>query len=164
MIIESSTIFGGMLRILVVLTVETLVMFGGITSHLVWPLEVRFTLYLFKDLVNWLLEHRTDHLSIRVPRVTNKISPESTMSMPLCPRISSVNRNNLCLSLPLLLILLDPFMLINLFHELTHILCRFIVRDFLKSCSVGRPTLNVLITTSSKSPSISLNVSQYLSG
>ena len=36
------------------------------------------------------------------------------------------------------------------------------VRDFLKSCSGGRPTLKVLIATSSKSPSISLNISQYL--
>ena len=38
----------------------------------------------------------------------------------------------------------------------------FFVKDFLNSCLVGRPTLNVLIATSSKSPSISLNVSQYL--
>ena len=37
------------------------------------------------------------------------------------------------------------------------------VRDFLKPCSDGRPTLKVLTTTSSKSPSISLNISQYLS-
>ena len=37
------------------------------------------------------------------------------------------------------------------------------VKDFLKPCSGGRPTLKVLIVTSSKSPSISLNISQYLS-
>ena len=37
------------------------------------------------------------------------------------------------------------------------------VKDFLKPCSDGRPTLKVLIATSSKSPSISLNISQYLS-
>ena len=36
------------------------------------------------------------------------------------------------------------------------------VRDFLKPYSDGRPTLKVLIATSSKSPSISLNISQYL--
>ena len=39
----------------------------------------------------------------------------------------------------------------------------FLVKDFLKSCSVGRPTLKVLMFTSSNSPSISLNISQYLS-
>ena len=35
--------------------------------------------------------------------------------------------------------------------------------DFLKPCSGERPTLKVLIATSSKSPSILLNISQYLS-
>ena len=39
----------------------------------------------------------------------------------------------------------------------------FPVKDFLKPCSVGRPTLKVLMAISSKSPSISLNISQYLS-
>ena len=38
-----------------------------------------------------------------------------------------------------------------------------LVRDFLKPCSAGRLTLKVLMATSSKSPSISLNISQYLS-
>ena len=38
------------------------------------------------------------------------------------------------------------------------------IKDFLKPCSTGRPTLKVLMATSSKSPSISLNISQYLSG
>ena len=36
------------------------------------------------------------------------------------------------------------------------------VRDFLKPCSVGRPTLKVLMATSLKSPYISLKISQYL--
>ena len=39
----------------------------------------------------------------------------------------------------------------------------FFVKDLLKSCSIGKPTLKVLIATSSKFPSISLNISQYLS-
>ena len=42
------------------------------------------------------------------------------------------------------------------------LLTGFLVKDFLKSCSVGTPTLKVLMATSSKSPSISLNISQYL--
>ena len=37
-----------------------------------------------------------------------------------------------------------------------------LVKDFLKPCSDGRLTLKVLIATSSKSASISLNISQYL--
>ena len=43
------------------------------------------------------------------------------------------------------------------------LLIGFLVNDFLKSCSVGRPTLKFLMATSLKSPSISLNISQYLS-
>ena len=38
----------------------------------------------------------------------------------------------------------------------------FPVKDFLKPCSAGWPSLKVLIATSSKSPSITLNISQYL--
>ena len=39
----------------------------------------------------------------------------------------------------------------------------FPVRDFLKLCSVERPLLKVLMATSSKLPSISLYISQYMS-
>ena len=39
----------------------------------------------------------------------------------------------------------------------------FSVKDFLKPCSAGRPSLKVLMATSSKSSSILLNISQYLS-
>ena len=39
----------------------------------------------------------------------------------------------------------------------------FQVKDFLKPCLVGMLTLEVLMATSSKSPSISSNISQYLS-
>ena len=42
------------------------------------------------------------------------------------------------------------------------LLVGFLVNDFLKSCSAGRPALIVLIVMSSKFPSISLNISQYL--
>ena len=42
------------------------------------------------------------------------------------------------------------------------LLVGFLVKDFLKLFSVSRPTLKVLIATSSKFLSISLNISQYL--
>ena len=47
--------------------------------------------------------------------------------------------------------------------SLCTLLTSFLVKDFIKSCSVGRPTLKTLIAISLKSPSISLNISQYLS-
>ena len=43
------------------------------------------------------------------------------------------------------------------------LLIGFLVNDFLKSCSAGRPTLKVLMAMSLRSPPISLNISQYLS-
>ena len=43
------------------------------------------------------------------------------------------------------------------------LLTSFPIKDFLKPCLVGRLALNVLMATSSKFSSISLNISQYLS-
>ena len=43
------------------------------------------------------------------------------------------------------------------------LLASFPIKNFLKPCLASRPTLKVLMATSSKSPSISLNISQYLS-
>ena len=43
------------------------------------------------------------------------------------------------------------------------LLIGFLVNDFLKSCLASRPTLKVIMATSLKSPSISLNISQYQS-
>ena len=76
--------------------------------------------------------------------------------------IPPVLRDNLSLSPPLLLVFLNPFIFVNTVHKLT-LLTSFLAKDFLKSCSAGRPTLKVLTATSSKSLSISLNTSQYLS-
>lgn len=122
-IMESSTILDGVPTILVILIVKTLVALRGITSHFVWPLEVWLGLYLFKDLMNELLKHCTNQ-STRMPSMSNKIPPRSVIVISLCPIISLIRGNNLCLPLPLLLILLDPFILINSIHELTHTSCK----------------------------------------
>ena len=79
------------------------------------------------------------------------------------PEIPLMLRDNLSLPFPLLLVFLDPLILINTVHESTHTPYNFLVNDFLKSCLVGRSTFKVFMATSSKSPSISLNISQYLS-
>ena len=72
-------------------------------------------------------------------------------------------RDNLSLPFPLLLVFLDPLILVNMVHEPTHTPYNFLVNDFLKSCLAGRLTFKILMATSSKSPSISLYISQYLS-
>ena len=81
------------------------------------------------------------------------------MIVPLWSSISSFRAEDFGFFLSLGLILLNLLMLINAIHELTHIQASFIVKDFLKSCFVWSPTLKVLMATSYKSPSISLNVS-----
>ena len=93
--------------------------------------------------------------------MSSKILSRSVVIISLRLEISLVRRSNFFLPIPLLLILLDLLVLANAIHKLLHL--GFIVKDFLNSCSIGRPTLNVLMATSSKSLSISLNVFQYLS-
>ena len=89
--------------------------------------------------MHWLSEHRTDGLSTVGPWLIRIIPSLSVIVGSIRPEISdwSISWRRLVTGLP--------------------------VRDFLKSCSDGRPTLKVLTATSSKSPSILLNISQYLS-
>ena len=110
--------------------------------------------------MNRFLEHYINNLRTEVPSMSSKIPSRSVLIISLRPKISLVRRSNFFLPLPLLLILLNLLVLVNAIHKLLHV--GFIVKDFLNLCSVGRPTLNVLMATSSKSPSIALNISQYL--
>ena len=109
--------------------------------------------------MHWLSEHRVDHLSSNRSRLPSKISTGPNIVVPVQPEISQILRDNLSLPLPLLLVFLDPF--ISMSQPI--LLTGFLVNDFLKSCSASKPTLKVLMATSSKSPSISLNIFQYLS-
>ena len=93
----------------------------------------------------------------------SKIPSKLVVVVSVRPEIPALLKDNLSLPLPLLLVFLNPFILINSVHELAYTGTGFLVNDFLKPYSVGRPTLKVLMATSSKSPSISLNISQYLS-
>lgn len=55
MVTESSAILDCML--LMVLTIKNLIAFGGVASYFVKSFEVKLVLYLFKDLMHWLLEY-----------------------------------------------------------------------------------------------------------
>ena len=122
---ESSTILSSVPIISVILTVKSLITLRGVTSHFVWPLKVWLSFYLLKDLMNRLLEHCNNHLHTRMTCMSNKIPHRLAIIISLQPEISSVRRSNLCLPLPLLLILLNPFMLINMIHKLAHASHRF---------------------------------------
>ena len=70
--------------------------------------------------MHWLSEHRADHLSSSRSRLPSKISTRPIIVVPIQLEIPHLLRDNLSLPLPLLLVLLYPFILINPVHELAH--------------------------------------------
>ena len=108
MVLESSTVLGGMSLLLVVLAMETLVEPHGVSSYLVWPFEVWFILDLLQDLMYWLLEHRVNHLGSCGPRLPSKIPSRFVIVIAVRPNIPPLLRDNLTLPLALLLVFLDP--------------------------------------------------------
>ena len=142
---------------------KNLVALHWVSPYPIRPLKIWLILDFFQDLVYQLLEHSTNYLSYSRYRMPHKISSRSVVIVFVRPKIPSDLRDHLSLPLSLLLVLLNPLILINAIHEPTYTPDRFPVKDFFRSCLTGKPTLKVLIATSSKFPSILLNISQYLS-
>ena len=92
----------------------------GISSHLVWPFEVRLIFDLLQDLMHWFSEHNVNHLRSRRPRLPNKIPSRFVIIVSVRPEIPHVLRDNLSLSFPLLLVFLNPLVFINTIHKATH--------------------------------------------
>ena len=111
----------------------------------------------------WISEHSIYHLRGCRLRLPSKIPTRSTVVVMVQPEIPHLLRDNFALSLALLLVLFNPLVLVNSIHELAYTVDRFLVKNFLKPCSVGMPSLKVLTTTSLKLPLTLLNISQYLS-
>ena len=111
--------------LLVVLAVKALVMLYRVSSHLVWLLKVWFILNFLQDLVYWLSEHSTDYLSSIRPRMPRNVFLRSAVIVPIQPKVPSILRDHFNFPLSLLLVLLDPLVLVNTVHELTHTPNRF---------------------------------------
>ena len=141
MVPKISTVFCSMSLVLVILAIKVLITPYEISCHLIWPFEEWLILNLFQYLVHWLSEHNINRMSVGRPWVPSKVSPRSVIIVSIRPEIPSLLRDNLSLSFPLLLVFLNPFVLINPVPKLAHIGKGLLVRDFLKPCSVGRPTL-----------------------
>ena len=69
-------------------------------------------LIFFQDLMHWFSEHYANHLSSSRPRLPSKVSSGSI--------IVAFVRLDALVPFPLLLVFLDPFILINIVHELTY--------------------------------------------
>ena len=122
---QSSTIFCGVPLVLVVLAMKALVVLHRISSHLIWPFKEWFVLDFFQDLVYWFSEHRVNHLSSGRSQLPSKISLGLVIIVSVRLEIPHLLRDNLSLPLPLLLVFLDLFILINSVHELTYTISRF---------------------------------------
>ena len=123
---QSPAILCSVSLVLVILTIKTLIPPHGVTPHFFWPLEVWLDLDLLKNLVHKLFEYCANHLSSRKANMSRKVSPRSVVIVPLRPKVSSGRGDHFCLPLPLLLIILDPFVFINPIHELMHTLRWFL--------------------------------------
>ena len=99
---------------------------GGIVSSLlIWPFKKWLVLNFFQNLMYWLSENRVNHLSSGRPRLPSKVSLGSVIVVSVRPKIPHILRDNLSLPFPLLLILFDLFILVNLVHELTYTANKF---------------------------------------
>jgi len=110
---------------LVVLTMKILVAPHRVSSHFVWSFKVRLVLDLLQDLMYWLLEQRVHHLRSCRPRLPSKIPSGSVIVVMVRSEIPSILKDNLALSLALLLVLFNPLILINLIYELAYTNNRF---------------------------------------
>ena len=99
---------------------KDLVTLHWVSSHLIWPFKVWLILDLLRDLVYWFSKHYINHLRSRRPRLPSKIPSGFVIVVSVQPEVPSLLRDNLSLSLPLLLVFLDPLVLINSVHELAY--------------------------------------------
>ena len=120
MIPQISTVLYGVPLVLVVLAIKTLIAPQGVSCHLVWPFEERLILNLLQNLKYRFSEHHINHLGTGRPRLPSKVLSRSVVIVSVRLEISTLLRDNLSLTFPLLLVFLNPLILVNPIHELAH--------------------------------------------
>ena len=106
--------------ILVILAIQVLVSLYGLSRHFSRPSEVWFVLDFLQHLVHLFSEY-----SPEVPRagrlwLPRKVSPQTTICVPIQPEIPPLLRDNLLLPFALHLVLLYPLILVDPVHQLAH--------------------------------------------
>ena len=106
--------------ILVILAIQVLVLLYGLPRHFVRPSEVWFVLDLLQHLVHWFSEYSPDAPCTGRLWLPHKVSPQTTVCVPVRPEIPPLLRDNLFLSSALHLVLLYPLILVDSVHQLAH--------------------------------------------
>ena len=96
-----------------------------VSTHLVRPSEVWLILDLLQHLMHWFFEYSVHHMRSCCLRLPNKILSGSIIMVVIQLEIPLLLRDNLALSLSLMLVFFNPLVLINLIHELAYIGNRF---------------------------------------
>ena len=141
--------------VFMILTIEISVSLFRVSHHLIGSFEEWLVFNFFQDLMHGLSEYSLDYLIVTWYLLLSIIPSRPVIIVSVRPKFSPCCC--CCWSSSILLYL----------STLSISYCKLVtslpVKDFLRPCSEGSPTLKVLIATSSKSLSISLNISQYLS-
>ena len=90
-------------------------------AHFVRPFEVWLILNLLQHLVNWLSEHGVHCSGGHTLGLPNKVPLSPATAIMIRPEIPPLLRDNLTFPIILLLVLLHPFILVNLIHEQAYI-------------------------------------------
>ena len=113
------TVFCSMSMVLIVLKIQTLIAFHGVSSHLIRSLEEWLIFYFLQNLMYRFSEYSVNHLrgwSILPCEISHRI----VIIISVWPEIPPLLRDNLLLSFPLRLVLFHSFVFVNLVHKLTY--------------------------------------------
>ena len=151
MIPQSSAIFFGVSSLLLVFSMKALIALHRDSFHFIWPFKVWFIVNLFQDLMHWFPKHCANHLWSTWPWLPSK-SLWGRLLLYLS-NLKSFLSWGITLAFHFLCCWYSSTCLYSSIRSISQhtLLIGFLVNDFLKSCLVGRPTLKVLMATSSKS-------------
>ena len=125
MVPQCSIVLGGMSLLLVVLAVKTLVASQRVSTYSVWPLKVWLVFYLLQNWMHGFSEHSVNYLRSCKLILPSKIPYGSVIVVTVRPEIPHLLRDDLALSLTLLLVLFNLLILVNPIHKLAYTDNRF---------------------------------------
>ena len=120
MVPQCSVVLDGMSLLLVVLAVKALVASQRVSTHSVRPFELCLVFYLFQSSMHRFSEHSINRLRSNRLGLLSKIPSGPVIVVTVRPEIPLLLRDNLALSLALLLVFFNLLILVNPIHELAY--------------------------------------------